>query len=249
MKRSLIEWVTTVALLVTFALLMVPQDVKPQPGAVADTTRGCTSRGFSGTTRACTTNSVAAGSTLVVYVGWTSATVTVTVADDKNGSHTCVQNPTTATGIGRGAMCYFIGTASGNTITTATFSSDPGAQRILVNEYSGVVAPIDKSAGQGQIDPGTGTDAVSSTSITTAINGCFIVGGTTDFAGGNPATGTGFTSVRFNTDARMEHLSQGSAGAQAATFTSPAGTDDFATVVLAICPAASATAARRRIIN
>lgn len=118
----------------------------------------------------------------------------------------------------------------GSLTITVSLTGTPVDARILVHEYSGAdtTAPLDvHKIGARQDNPGTGTDALTSTSVTTTTNGQCVVGfthGSQDFTSvGAVSAGTGYTGREsvLNRVSRSEDQIQSSSGSIAATFTSP----------------------------
>jgi len=231
------------------AVLLVAWFPSEGPAATAFVQSASISEFSSGITDAVTlTRNVKAGNLIAVYVAWTNTTDTLSsVTDSLGNTYTLVQNPTTLGAQGRAAGAYAQNILGGPCTVTATFS--PGAfsaRTIIVREISGADAfsPLDGSAAQGQTDPGTGADAVTSGAITTTANGDYIFGATTDQGHAstlNPGTGfTGGESFTSPVGGRSEDQIQGSAGSIAATFTntnSPFA--DFVTLIMAFKPSAS----------
>lgn len=88
-----------------------------------------------------------------------------------------------------------------NTVT-ATFLGSRAFRRLVVVEYSGLltVGPLDASGGQVQNPgPGTGTDALTSGSVTAGNNGELVVGQIMSTGGyaGTMSAGTSFTKRAF----------------------------------------------------
>jgi hypothetical protein len=129
--------------------------------------------------------------------------------------------------------------AGANTVTTLC-NQGSTTLGIYIAEISGVQnVAADKHAGQGQTAPGSGTDAVTTGSVTTTA---------TDFAlavtcqglnvGHAPTVGTGYTQdtniswpVYSSTNgASAEWKASVAAGSVAGTFTAVSPTDDFVTV-------------------
>lgn len=172
------------------------------------------------TTAAFTTS---AGDTLMGWVQWEDPTATLDSVTDGTNTYTLLHNPTTGDGSARSAMFYCLSVASGSPAVSANLSAAAFGQ-VIVHQARGVVA-FDKSALAVQIFPGTGTDAVSSGSVTTTTNGQYIFGASAKCqASGNVLTaGTGFTQRIQQNNSGAASLSesqiQTSAGSIAATFT------------------------------
>jgi hypothetical protein len=119
------------------------------------------------------------------------------------------------------------------------------AESIIVHEISGVnaSAPLDGQKMNVQNSPGGGTNAITSTSITTTANGDYIVGFTFDDSANQADwnAGTGYAKredlqiVRYMT--ASEDRNQSLSGSAAATFTATAaGFGDFITGIMAFRP-------------
>src|SRR6266550_7574123 len=117
---------------------------------------------------------VAVGDVIVGMVGFDNgSTPSLTLADNLGGGspnvytvHPDQVDDTTDVQSGRTFRCKV--TQAGTPVITATLTPSVGAQRIIVSAYSGCTAtPFDTSLGNWQSSPGTGTDAVTSTAITT----------------------------------------------------------------------------------
>lgn len=108
------------------------------------------------------------------------------------------------------------------------------------------VTPFDKDAGQAQANPGTGTDALTSTPATTTGAGEYIFSVTldTNFGATFPTQGTGFTSASSPNDngvsGRLEYQIQGAAGSIAGTFTATVGTGTYLTAMATYLSAGTA---------
>jgi hypothetical protein len=128
-------------------------------------------------------------------VGNTGITVS-SVTDDKSDSCTL------ATPVGSGITLtpvYCPNVTSGAATFTATMSGAGTLATIIVDTYSGIIiTPLDKTAGQAQTTPGTGSNAVTSGNTASALINDLVVGATiqsTGIAGaGTISAGTGFTA-------------------------------------------------------
>lgn len=183
-------------------------------------------RAFSGTTNPVAFDSaVTAGHLIAVGVTWDSTTVTLTsITDSLGNTYTLVGNPTSSI-TGRAAMSYVPNVLGGANTVTATFSGSISSV-ICVQEISGANAssPLDQSALNAQTNPGTGTDAVTSGTVTTTTAGQYIFGFSGDSNSGATFTqGTGFTAADVGNAGAAEYQVQGAAGSLAATFTISAG--------------------------
>lgn len=183
------------------------------------------------------TSNVTAGNLIVGGVSW-DGNFTVSGVTDSQGNTYTVETPikdgSNTIGIG---IFHTIAGSSGACTVTVTLTGNANRKAAIIHEVSGVAASSyrDQYAGQSQSNPGTGSNAVTSGSVTTTTDGQYIFGFTGDagYSTGK-AAGTGFTLRE--TDAGMDIASsedqiQTSAGSIAATFT----IDGFAVIATAIC--------------
>ncbi len=184
-----------------------------------------------------------AGNTITGHISWQGATATATVTDGVT-SGTVYDTVTIDTPNGIRMASYVIQniTAGGPRTITATFSVGSQYRRISAQEWSGVATtgqPNKHILGSSSAF-GTGTDAVTSGTQTTTVNGCTIVGfAYNDSTATTPSIGTGFTNADSAAlgagDAyRVEYKTQSTAGSVAATFTTSAGTDLHGVAMLAL---------------
>ncbi len=181
----------------------------------------------SGTSGSVTINGVAAGSTLVVQVGWDNSVAGLTGISDGTAYTSAIYLDDTANTAG-GSVRYRQGVAAGNYTITASFGASASAIFMRAHEIGGVVQSggLNQVAGQVQTSPGTGTDAISSgaSSATTAAN-CFILGLSqnnveTPDGTGTLTAGTGYTLSGSIKHLAAEYKNVTSTGTQTATFTS-----------------------------
>jgi hypothetical protein len=185
------------------------------------------------------------GDVIVVISVTTSGggTPTMTVADGHSG----VWTTTTVNGTLNGAgyytsIAYCLSAPAGVTTLTVTFNGGtPGNCDMAATCYSGLNAPsfIGIVADNYQNAPGTGTNAIVSTSFNVGITPALFVGITTNGSGNGGATaGTGFT-LRVNNATSLaistEDVNAEVTGSQIATFTNTThgGTDQFDTYAIA----------------
>lgn len=202
---------------------------------------------------AATTNAntltIAGGNAIGGYCGWPSTTITATVADGTGDTVTARHNPTTNS-VMRGFAFYVANASNGSHTLTVTFSSATTSW-CVIHEISGVAtAPFDQSACNAQFAVGTGTDATTSTAVTTTANGEYIFGASSDWNAGSSLTGgTGFTERETAIGPFLsEDQVQTSAGSLAATFTTDSGVADTVSCVLTFKEPAAANAARRLLL-
>lgn len=169
------------------------------------------------------TSNVTAGSVICGFVFWNSATITLNSVGDGTRTFTLLDNPTTLSSAVRAAMFYYENHPGGATTVTATFSASVGNSTIFIHEATGLLTSgsLDQHVLNAQTAPGTGGDAVTSTSVTTTGNNEYCAGFTVERSGGGALTaGTGWTQRESGTNIFMsEDQVQTSAGPIAATFT------------------------------
>src|SRR5437899_7329686 len=174
------------------------------------------------------------------------------VTDDKGNTYT-VKDSLDDAGDSIKWFDFSLGNITNAPITiTVTFGSGSGNPFVLIaDEYSGASAVTDPTDGHAIVQrngPGAGTDAITSSSITTTAAGdliysiCFDTGSTPA-----PTAGTGFNSQASDTGGqnavRSEDKTQSTAGSVNATFTSANGGDNFGVIIIAVKPAAAASLA------
>lgn len=181
------------------------------------------------------------GNAIVGIASWdgTGGHVLISVADDKGNTY----NLGTQLGPdanGQASRTFWRGNiTNAPQIITGTFTAGTAFPAIICDEFSGGAALSDPNDGhidQVQATPGTGTDAISSTSVTTTVDGDLIWGGTIDTDGANTASaGTGFTAATRDTsqgyELFSEYKTQTTHGSVAATFTQATGNHRLTSVV------------------
>jgi hypothetical protein len=148
------------------------------------------------------------------------------VADDKGNTYSLGLDVVDTTNNQRARSFWRGNITNAPTVITVTYSGSAAATQVNVDEFSGptLVDPSDGQTGQIQSSPGTATDAITSTNVTTAAAGDLIWGATTNTSlGTNQATaGTGFatgTAGTVTVATLTEYKTQTNAGSVAATFT------------------------------
>jgi hypothetical protein len=196
------------------------------------------------------TSTVTSGNALAGFVTWGNDIPgdLTSVTDDKGNTYTIAQNVNSG-GAGESlASFYCLNITNAPKTITANFASSEAWMSMSVHEVSGLTA-LDQSVGQAQYGPGTTANAVTSSSVTTASGGEYIIAATTDFntsvrAAPEFAAGTGFTKRQETTVTTAQRLAtedmgnQGSAGSVAGTFT-PTFSDNFITSVMAFATTGS----------
>lgn len=192
------------------------------------------------------TNNVVAGNLIVGAITWDGDFTLSGVTDSQGNTYTLettLDNSTTS----HLAVFYAIAGSSAACTVTATLSGNADRKAMSIHEASGVTSttPRGQYAAQVQSNPGTGVNAVTSGSVTTATDGEYIFS-----AFGDPGFSTGKTAgtteayTRRENDAVIgilatEDVVQTSAGAIAGTWT----TDGFTVSLTAIATFKAAAAA------
>jgi hypothetical protein len=167
----------------------------------------------------------------------TSNAVTIT---DGTNTYTPVNNAID-TGLGVKSWIFFCPSAvAGSYTLTGTVNANTNWRAIAAYRYSGLAnSAAEVTASQRQVAPGTGTDAVSSTSMTPTAAPAMVFGFTVNVTDTSaPAAGTGFTDQGRPASwtagsmgaARMEDKRVTNAAAVSSTFTSSVGTETYITV-------------------
>lgn len=201
--------------------------------------------GSPGTTTDCQFGAYAtAGNLIACYATDDSTTDTVTLADTQSNTYT-VQSTyyTDATNTERAVGAYAKNITGGLVKVTATFSASTNHRGLACHEISGMdtVDPTDGYVGQSQQNPGTGTDAVTSTTTATAGATGYLFGATYEGSAGciTVTAGTNWTNVHSAGCQYPYTIARASAGAgsYAATYTAASGTADYTTIIQAFKPA------------
>ena len=174
-----------------------------------------------------------------------------TVSDPTNGTYT-KQLGLWDSGHSQGVQQFFFknAAASTNLVIKLSVASSAGAQALYAEAWSGADTGtgFDKEEGRIQTNPGTGTDAISSSAAGTATTQAdLILGGSmSDTHVPSLVSGTSFTTnTNGDRNATMqslfERLTQGASGAARSTFTdATAGVvDTYLTMMMAVLPAAA----------
>ena len=190
-------------------------------------------------------SNVTANDAIAVFCVWGSLSQTLnSVTDTQGNTFTLVANPTNG-GYGRAAMAYAIARSSGSDTVSCNFSSASIGKSIIVHEISGVntSTPLDGQKMNVQNSPGGGTNAITSGSITTTVNGDYILGFTFNDSANQADwnAGTGHTKRQDlqvqSYAAASEDKAQTLSGSVAATFTATAATfGRFITGIMAFRP-------------
>jgi hypothetical protein len=185
-----------------------------------------------GTTSTATFSSnVSAGDTIICSVLWGGNTVTVSTFKDGTGANLTVVDTVQDTLNGGFHATYRLfnstGGASASAITV-TLSAASTTDLSLMCQEATAATTVGAHTGQQQQFPGTGTNAVTSTSVTTSSKS-YCAGFTGDVGGGSPGLSAG-TTVAWTSHANPgqgymlnESFSQSSAGSIDASFTASGG--------------------------
>lgn len=122
----------------------------------------------------------AAGNFLALRLTAVPSSVSISNCSDTRGN-TWVPVPLATGGSGgHQAIRYAVNALAGANTVTCTLTGSATAAILDLFEKSGVdrSSPLDQSKLTQQVDPGTGTDAISSGSVTTTADGELILGGT-----------------------------------------------------------------------
>lgn len=186
---------------------------------------------------------VMAGNLLACYTTDMSTTDTVTMSDTLTQTWTVRSTYyADATNTERGVGVYAVNTVAGYEGITATWSASTNHRGIACHEVTGMstTSPDDGYVGQSQQNPGTSTDAVKSTAITTTGTGGYMFGATFEPSDNcqNLTAGTGWTSVVL-TGCQFPHTEarSGNAGSYNAEFTTGNATADYISIIQAFKPA------------
>lgn len=205
-------------------------------------------------------STVASGSAIVGYVTWGTAVSTdfISVGDEKSGasSFTLVDRVADAPNNQCLGSFYKLNVTSAASSITASFDIGVTFRTLLVNEYINIstVTALDKNHMILKSAPGTGANAIATSTMTTGTNGELIYSGVIDTTTGSlatVATGTGYTIVQTNSSAtvhmKTEGQTQGTAGGIAGTWTdgTHGGTDSYIVGMMAFKPSTVSATAQR----
>ena len=179
----------------------------------------------------------------------------ITVSDPTNGTYTKKLGLFISADAQGMQQFYFPNSAAGtNLVVTASYTST-NFVGVYAASWSGAsVAGFDIEAGQTQLTPGTGVDAITSTAATTT-GADLILGVSMDVHSAAPTTQTAGTGFATNTNGdqtgviglRATNLTQGGAGSQAALFRDATNgtTANYITLMMAVLPAGGAVTCPR----
>lgn len=192
---------------------------------------------------------------VVMTLGSNPAVNSITVSDPTNGTYTKKLGLYISNNTQGMQQFYFSNSAAGtNLVVTASYTST-NYVGVYAESWSGAsVAGFNIEAGQTQLAPGTGVDAITSTAATTT-GADLILGVCMDVRSNAPTTQTAGTGFATNTNGdqtgfmglRATNLTQGSAGSQAALFRDATNgtTANFITLMMAVLPSGGAVTCPR----
>jgi hypothetical protein len=191
------------------------------------------------------------GEPVVVFVEWSTTSGTVTVADGTNTYTQAGSIRTLASTKNRSrAVFYCLSPAAGAVTVTATFSASKLGRRIGVARYTGLNG-YQVELGQGQITPGTGTDAVTTGNLTPSAQPAALISLSNSMNTTAPTitAGTGFTGrgtlaswdALAGDTSLLEDIRLTSTSNVPATATTNGATEDFLTQALILTESSNAT--------
>lgn len=215
------------------ALLLRPASVEAQPafGQTKEAAGGATTTGS-----ITFDSSTTAGNLITVCVRTYNNTTVNSVDDNKGNTYSAAIDSAPASG--RKLTTFYAKNISGGASHTVTAHFADGVfWELEAAEWTGVdtTAPLDQHAINVQSNMGTGTDAVTSTSVTTTTGNQLIWGCTWDDGeGATLSNGTNFTNVSLNASSRgVQYRVLTSAGSVASTSTA-SGNDGGANFISAV---------------
>jgi hypothetical protein len=197
----------------------------------------------SATTQACTMT-VTAGNGLAVWAALADTAQSISSVSDGVNTY---QTPAGCSDFAARGLRYALNIAGGSTTITVTFSSSNNGY-IVVHEFSGADT-FDACAGiNSQVNPGTGTDAITSTAATVGSN-AYIFAATAQNCcpGGTTSAGTNFTQGQTLSNGGFLGLSEywdnTAGGSLAGTFTTTAATSTWRTGMMSFVQSSATTSA------
>lgn len=162
-----------------------------------------------------------AGNTLIAVVSWGDADASALSATDNAGNVYTIATRDFDSGNRQGlAILYASNAKSGATTTTVSLGTSAGYRRMIILEYSGLLA-VDVTA-KNISTATTAQNAVTSTGATTTAAGELVFGAVMDdYSHNNITAGTGFTQRSYtnNKDLACQDLIQAQTGSVASTQT------------------------------
>ncbi len=169
-----------------------------------------------------TPGNVTTGNAVAGAISWLPTTSNITGVTVCGNTATLSTGGTVSQGTnisGRGF--YYLNVTTGACTVTATFDAGVTDARMVIHELSGEdTAGTVLSACNAQLNPGAGTDAITSTTVSIVSTGDYVFGFTSEKGGVASTPGTGFTQGVDSTTRESEYIANyGSSGNTAATFT------------------------------
>ncbi len=202
---------------------------------------GYNSQSFSSATLTLTLTGVSSTKTSILCgFAWSPASETLNSLGDTHNSYIIIDNPSTGSGISS-AMAYATIATGGTLAISAVFSSSSLSSQMACHEVAGSsAAPVPdgtQPAMNYQASVGTGTDLVTSNSITPTQTGDYLFGVSTNDSGTalTLTAGTGFTNRETGNLSRpmqTEDEIDSASSAISATFTTSVSSS-FVTGVMA----------------
>lgn len=199
------------------------------------------------TTIAATVSAVGSGNAICGIVSWDNTGVTLSTVTDNQGNTYNLETSILNASDGQNFAAFSLtNITNAPTVITANFSATVDFRAIGVDEFSGgSTASTDERdgsahGGQYQTTPGTGTDAVTSGTFTTTVNGDLLWGGLGTSFGPTLTAGTSFSSGAGGgggPNFLTEYRTQTTAGSgTAATFTESGTSDSSVTYLITLKP-------------
>lgn len=199
--------------------------------------------------------SVGSGNAVAVGFKMPNTTDTPSITDDQSNTYPAIVSANRSDNARKLYAAFLANITNGPIVITATWTTSGTNQAMAMTEFVGIASgSADASHANDQTNISTGTDAVTSGSMTTNYSGDLIWCATISGIGGitSTAVGTGFSGSNlpnWGSDSNPigdEYRIQVSAGPVAGTWTPNASGEDFTTVALALrsataCPHTLAT--------
>jgi hypothetical protein len=143
-------------------------------------------------------NAQTAGNLIVVAIGWSNSTSSVSSVTDTGGNtYTRAVGPTAVSGVESHSIYYaknIVAAAAGANTVTVTFNAATWYPDIRIAEYSGIdtVSPLDATAGA------SGNSATSNSGSVTTTNANDLIVGANVVASFSSGAGSGYTQRILN---------------------------------------------------
>ena len=177
---------------------------------------------------------VKAGSAIVLSLSEFNTNNTATVSDGQ-GSYTLLSAPGYVNSAFNTLSVFYLLNASGSTHTITITPSSSTTCQFDASEYSGVLA-IAPGAGNVQVNPGAGANAITSTAFL-AANGSLVVGNCWDVTSTSLPTSSNGTIRVSSNNVAVSDLA-GTGVSISCTYTDPnGGSNSYATLGFSLLPA------------